>query len=387
MELIPRPSGLDLTVRCPGSLQLQHGVPPLPATFEQAEGTGAHTVALKHSNGAGAEWGLGRKFMVERHQLEVDNDMLDGALLYKGEAQPGGRFEEPVSIPDVHPKCNGTPDYWRCIIEGDTGKTETGLIWGPSPIRLLKVIDYKYGHRYVEVVDCYQLVGYAGGVIRLLNLPADFPVMLVIVQPRSYSGEGPIREWNTTAGEIIRICQEVIAPKVALAMGPNPPTVTGRHCTDCTARHLCKTYQQTTESLVDFSGTAEVRDLNEQTIGQELRLLKEAIKRLEGRYTGLYEHASSLAKTGGRIHHWGLEDSKGKLGWLQNTTVEEVGSMGDLLGINVRKPPALVTPTQAIAAGLDESVVMQYADRPRGARRLVPDDATKLSKIFKGNAA
>lgn len=372
------PSKLDLTVRCPGSLQLQEQAAakgmPTPPTFEQAEGTGAHVVALKHANGAGAEWPLGRKFVIDRHQLEVDDDMLDGAELYRGEATVGGRFEEPVAIPDVHPTlCFGTPDYWRAIME--------------VFLRLLKVTDYKYGHRYVEVVECYQLIAYAAGVIRLLNLPIDFPVMLVIVQPRSYSGEGPIREWNTTAAEIIRICHETIYPQVQLALGENPPTVTGRHCADCTARHLCKTYQQTTESLVDFSGVATIHEPNAETLGQEMRLLKEAIKRLEGRYTGLYEHASSLAKTGGRIAHWGLEDTKGKLGWLQNTTVEEVGAMGDLLGIQTRKPPALKTPTQVIAAGLDESIVLQYADRPRGARRLVPDDTTKLRKIFKGNAA
>lgn len=373
MEMIPRPSGLDLTVRCPGSFQLQARVAPLATTFEQAEGTGAHVVALKVANDARAEWPLGRKFEVEGHKLEVDDDMLDGAELYRGEAQPGGRFEEPLSIPDIHPACHGTPDYWRVIME--------------TFLRLLKVIDYKYGHRYVEVFECYQLISYAAGVIRLLNLPADFPVMLVIVQPRSYSSEGPIREWNTTAGEIIRICHEVIYPKVQLSLGENPPTVSGRHCLDCKARHLCKTYQQTTESLVDFSGTAEVHELNPETLGQELRLLTEAIKRLEGRKTGLYEHASSLAKSGGRIHHWGLEDSKGKLGWMANTTVEQIAGMGDLLGIETRKPAALRTPTQVIAAGIDESVVMQYAERPRGARRLVPDDTFKLRKIFKGNAA
>lgn len=373
MEIIPRPSGLDLTVRCPGSLQLQARVTPVPTTFEQAEGTGAHTVALKYANGAGADWPLGRKFMVDRHQLEVDDDMLDGAAIYRGEAQPGGRFEDPVAIPDVHPTCKGTPDYWRCIME--------------VFLRLLKVIDYKYGHRYVEVFECYQLIAYAAGVIRLLNLPADFPVMLVIVQPRSYSGPGPVREWNTTAAEIIRICHEVIYPKVELALGENPPTYAGRHCADCTARHLCRTYQQTTESIVDFAGVAEIQDLDEQSIGQELRLLKEAIKRLEGRYTGLYEHASSLGRGGKLIPHWSMEAGKGRLGWMANTTVEQIASMGELLGIETRKPVALKTPTQVIAAGIDESVVMQYAERPRGAMRLVPDDTTKLRKIFKGNSA
>src|SRR5260221_5284756 len=147
MKWIPRPSKLDLTVRCPGSLQLQARVAPLPTTFEQAEGTGAHIVALKHANGAGAEWPLGRKFEVDGHNLEVDDDMIDGAELYRGEAQPGGRFEDPVAIPDVHSACQGTPDYWRVIME--------------PFLRLLKIIDYKYGHRYVEVFECYQVIAYA----------------------------------------------------------------------------------------------------------------------------------------------------------------------------------------------------------------------------------
>lgn len=363
------PSKLDLTVRCPGSLKLQKLVAPTPPTYEQAEGTGAHVVALKHACGEGAEWGLGRKFVVENHPLEVDDDMVDGANIYTEEAQPGGRFEQPVGIPDVHPTlCFGTPDYWRAIIE--------------PFLRQLKVIDYKYGHRFVEVFECYQLIAYAAGVIRLLNLPSDFPVVLVIVQPRAYSGPGPIRDWSTTAGEIIRICHDVIAPQVALALSENPPTRSGRHCEDCTARHLCRTYQQTTESLVDFSGTAEIRNLDEQSIGQELRLLKEAIKRLEGRYTGLYQHADSLGCAGKRIHHWAMEPTKGKLSWRADTTVENVADMGDLLGIDVRKPAALKTPTQVIKAGIDEAIILQYAERPRGAMRLVQDDSVKLRKIF-----
>lgn len=365
------PSKLDLTVPCPGSLQLQEKVKPTPPTFEQAEGTGGHLVALKYATGAGEHWPKGRKFVIEGQQLEVDDDMIDGALIYKDEAQMGAtaRYEEPVKIPDVHPtECFGTPDYWRVIIE--------------TYLNLLKIIDYKYGHRFVEVYECYQLIAYAAGVARFLNLPLDFPVELVIVQPRSYSGPGPVREWATTVGELYEYCAKIIAPRVELALGPNPPTYTGRHCQDCRARHACRTYQQTTESLVDFSGTAEIRDLTPETVGQELRLLKEAIKRLEGRYTGLYEHASNLGRAGTPINHWQMQAGSGKLTWLDNTTVEEVTGLGELVGVNVRKAAALLTPTQVIKAGIDEGVIMQYASRPRGAMRLVQDDMTALRKIF-----
>jgi Protein of unknown function (DUF2800) len=365
------PSALHLTVPCPGSLQAQERVAPAPPTYEQAEGTGGHLIALKHATGAGAEWPLGRKFEIEGQKLEIDNDMLDGALIYAEEAQAAGRFEDPVKIPDVHPtQCSGTPDYWRAIIE--------------TYLKLLKVIDYKYGHRFVEVFEHYQLIAYASGIARFLNLPLDFPVMLVIVQPRNYT-HGAVREWSTTVGEIYEICRTKIAPRVELALGPNPPTYSGRHCLDCKARHACKTLQQTGESLVDFSGTAEIMDLPYVVVGAELRILKEAIKRLEARYTGLYEQASNLARSGRPINFWQLEEGRGRRKWRDDVTPNTVTSMGDMFGIDLRNPIEVKTPTQAIAAGIDEGIIKEYSHRPRGAMKLVEDDTVAFRKIFGSN--
>jgi hypothetical protein len=361
------PSALHLTVPCPGSLQLQNQVPSIPLTEEQAEGELGHIIARKHAEGFGVEWPLGRKYKIEEHEFEIDDDMIDGAVLYADEAQVGGRYEESVAILDVHPECWGTPDYWRYILE--------------TYLKLLKVIDYKYGHRFVEVFEHYQLIAYCAGIARFLNLPPDFPVMLVIVQPRNYT-HGPVREWKTTVGEIYRICAETIAPRVKLALGPNPPTVTGRHCLDCRARHVCRTLAVETASLVDYSHTAEVQDLSPEAVGQELRILKEAIKRLEARYTGLYEHASNLARNGQRINHWGLEPGAGRLKWKEGATPDTLAAMGDLFGVNLRKPLAVITPTQAKEAGIDKGVLGEYAHRPSGAMRLIQDDTTRTRKIF-----
>jgi hypothetical protein len=342
-----------------------------PPTEEQAEGELAHLVAMKHAIGAGHEWPVGRKVKVGSYDFEIDEDMIDGAAIYSDEAQVGGRFENPVSVPDVHATCFGTPDYWRAIIE--------------TYLRLLKVIDYKYGHRYVEVWHHYQLIAYAAGVARFLGLALDFPVTLVIVQPRNYT-HGVVREWHTTVGEIYRICAEVIAPRVELALGENPPTYTGRHCLDCQARHLCKTLQTADASIVDYSATAEVREMPDAAVGSELRILKDAIKLLEARYTGLYEHASNLARTGHSIAHWGMQAGQGRLKWKDDVTPDAVASMGDLFGLDLRKPMAVKTPTQCIAAGVDKSIIDgDYAHRPPGAMRLTPDDTIRTRKIFGDN--
>lgn len=368
------PSKLHLTVPCPGSLQLQEQVEAkgelTPMTEEQAEGELGHLVARKHGEGHKAEWPLGRKVKVGNYDFEIDDDMVDGAAIYAEEAQANGRFENPVAIPDVHAECWGTPDWWCAIIE--------------TYLRQLKVIDYKYGHRFVEVFEHYQLIAYAAGVARFLSLALDFPVVLVIVQPRNYT-HGAVREWKTTVGEIYRICAEVIAPKVALALGPNPPVVTGRHCLDCQARHVCKTLQTSTANVVDFSATAEAREMPDDAVGSELRILKEAIKRLEARYTGLYEHASNLARTGHSIAHWGMQAGQGRLKWMDGVTPETVINMADLMGVDVRKPQAVLTPTQCISKGIDAGVIGEYAHRPTGAMRLVPDDTVRTRKIFGDN--
>lgn len=364
-----RPSRLPLIVPCPGSLTLEEQVPPCPETEEQAEGSVAHVVAMKHAQGFGAEWGVGRTFEYNGTEWTVDDDMVDGALMYKEEAQTGGRFEEAVSIPDI-PECGGTPDYWRYIVE--------------TYLTLLKVIDYKYGHRFVEVWEHWQLVAYASGVARFLNLPLDFKVTLVIVQPRCYAA-APIREWKTTVGEIYALVAERIAPRVALALGPNPPTFAGKHCLDCRARHACKTLRESTANIVDFAGTAEAAVMPNEAVGQELRILKQAIKHLEARYTGLYEQANNLARSGVRIPFWTVKPTRGKYDWLPETPHAEIASAADLFGINVRKPLKLLTPKQAIAEGIDASIIGLYAKQYPGAARLVEDDENALRKIFGAN--
>jgi len=365
------PSKLNLTVACPGSLQLQEQVVPTPPTHEQAEGTVGHLVALKHAQGFGDQWPVGRKVTVDGYPepIEIDEDMVEGAAIYRDEAQPGGRYEEPISIPDI-PQCFGTPDYWRVIME--------------VYLRLLKAIDYKFGHRFVEVFEHYQLVAYVAGIARLLNLPLDFPVKLVIVQPRNYS-HGAVREWETTVETIYRICAERIAPRVELALGPNPPTFVGPHCMDCQARHACKTLQTADAHIVDFAGRAEVHEMPREAVGAELRILKDALKILEARYTGLYEQASNLARGGFPIAHWGLRPGQGRWKWKDDVTPEQVAAVGDLFGINLRKPEAVKTPTQCKQAGVDEGVLNEYAHRPPGALRLVPDDTTRMRKIFGDN--
>lgn len=371
------PSGLHLTIKCPGSVRMQEQVPPVADTEQELEGHAAHLAAMKIAE---KSWDAtpGRKFESQGRQWELDDDMLDGALLYAEESQVGGRFEDPVDVRAYIPECWGTPDYWRVWdVDTPTGRQTS-----------LKVIDYKYGYRHVEVFENPQLVAYALGVQAKLQLPWETPVCLTIVQPRSYNREGPIREWRQNQGVPLRladlhaIAMHDIVPAVSEALGSQPRTISGPHCVDCKARVQCPTYRAAKDNILALVGTAQPESLSPQAVGVELHLVRQAIKMLEGRETGLRAHAEACINAGQQIPYWHIERGTSRRVWRDDTPVEALAAMGDLFGYNLRKPAALVTPTQAKKLGLDERTVGEYSHRPPGALKLVPDDTTQLRKVF-----
>jgi Protein of unknown function (DUF2800) len=366
-------SSLGLTVECHGSVQLQEQVSPTPETEEEAEGTAAHVVAVAHA--AGQIWPVGYKFSSSGREWSVTDDMFDGAQMFTkamGGYHGNLRLEDGVSITEVHPtECFGTPDGWRYFSEG----------LGPGKVPVLRVGDYKYGHRYVEEFENHQLVSYARGVMQRLNLTDDNLILeLIIVQPRCFAAE-PVRVWRVPAIET-RALVNIESTAAELALGPNPPTRTGNHCMDCKARHACKTLRYSAAAIVTFAGTAEAAVLDPTAMGQELRMLDDAAKQLEARRTGVAAQVEAFLRAGKSVPMWGLEPMRSNRQWNEGLTPEQIADTGDALGINLRKPAAVITPTQAIDAGIDEDIVMEYAHRPKPRLGLKPDKSAKIRKAF-----
>lgn len=361
-----QPSSLALTVACNASVQLQASVPASPDTEEEAEGKAAHLVAMWAAQGK--PFDIGTKFKHEGREWTVDIDMYNGAKLYArvlSELGNNWRLEDPVKCSRIHPThCWGTPDAWN----------KPGV---------LHVGDYKYGHRFVEVFENYQLIAYAVGVMERLNIHDDTNVMCEfhIVQPRSYHRDGPVRTWKVPAMDL-RPLVNIARNAAERALLPNPTATTGQHCIDCRARHVCATLKNSVDSIVDYSNTAELAPLDIAAMGSELRILDAAKQRLEARRTGLAVMVEATLRAGQRVPHYELRPGQSRLKWLPDTTPEQLAAMGDLFGIKTRKPLEVITPRQAIDAGIDEAVVLQYADRPPAALVMKPVDTTEANKVF-----
>jgi len=356
---------------CPGSVVMQQLYPDPEESPEAREGTAAHWYVTETLQGRDPGPAAPNGVPITAEMV----DCAQGLLIDVRDtlaAHPGAtlRVEQRVYMPIVHDQNWGTPD----VVLIDHAQ------------RFVAVWDYKYGHRYVPPWTL-QLVDYAIGVLREVAPCADWPawrVSLNIAQPRNFHVSGPVREWQITGGKLLDEFVPQLYEAARLAMAPNPPTRSGEHCRDCSARHACETLQRAGAIAMDVAGQVSPVDLTPHALGLELRQIRDAIKRLEARSTGLEEMALATIRGGVPVPFFTTEYTNGREKWA--VPAAEIFALGDLMGVpGLRKPDEAVTPQQARdafkRARVDAAVINAYAERPRGALRLTPvaDNAAKLA--------
>jgi hypothetical protein len=113
-----------------------------------------------------------------------------------------------------------------------------------------------------------------------------------------------------------------------------------------------------------------------------LKLLRRAQKAIEYRLSGLEEQAIHELSNGGLVSYFSTERGKGRERWKKDVPHAEVIMMGDLLGVDIRKPVEMDTPAQVRKKGIDESVIAEYSETPMTALKLVEVDGAKIRQIF-----
>lgn len=352
--LLP-PSSAARVIQCPASLYMCSQYPEAEDNPKALEGTQAHEVNFAMLTGKPIP-----SFATE--------EMMDGADIWYEALRPiiesSGEpihFEERVDCFQIHPDNWGTPDAWHY-----DELTATLRVW-----------DYKFGHRHVEIYENWQLLNYAAGIwtsggYNVTNFE------LTVVQPRSYHSDGPVRSWTLN-----RVDMEGYITKLqkawAAALLPEPGTKTGKNCRDCSARHACPTLQEAALISVEMSGHNVPFDLTDNAIGRELHLLKSAKEILDYRIDGLENEVLGRIKQGKPIRGWMTKQGEGREKW--NKPIDEVLALGEMMGIDIKKPTA-ITPKQAIKAGLPAELVRTYTEVPTGEIKLVPDDGNAARAAF-----
>ena len=361
---------------CPLSASLEAAYPETEPSPASLEGTAAHWVVEMQLRGTPVALGD-----IAPNGVTITRDMLEGAELVRADiAAALGRnwsdvlfIENRIQIPRIHPTDNwGTPDYFAWAQPSVTEDYDTLRVW-----------DYKFGHGIVEAFENWQLLDYAIGILGDAYLP-ETVLELIVVQPRAYHRDGPVRRWRTRAGDIgpyfLRLRESA-----ALATGPKPPAlVTTEGCENCRGRCACEALQRAGYRAADKAEQFGAFDLSGHALGLELRELHRAQAVLKARVSGLEEEAAARIKKGERVAFWMMEPTPGRLAWTK--PVEEVLVLGQVLGINLAKEPEAITPTQALAAAkaakLPAELFDAYTVRPSGAVKLSPDNGDLARLTF-----
>lgn len=219
---------------CPGSVRLTKGMPRQSSIYA-AEGSVAHAIGefiLLTRLGRETEAGFaeshaaGKTVEFDGHPIEITAEMWDHATFYAdtvwAEYKPEDGdillVEQRVDLSSIHPGLFGTSDV---------------ILLKPR-LRKIIVFDLKYGAGIaVDAEENEQLQYYCvGGMIQTKAAVEEAEV--VIVQPRAFHTEGPVRRWPFKAIEIFdfigELKEDAIATEDALAV-----LRAGDHCRFCPA--------------------------------------------------------------------------------------------------------------------------------------------------------
>lgn len=365
------PSGAKAWRQCPmwPTMNQRYPQDDTPATLE---GNAAHWVAWEVLAGREVLEGS-----VTPCGQTVTDEMLDGAELLvdtvKARNTQGAELIVERKLPEIdriHPECWGTPDI-RFYTTG-----------------ALDVIDYKFGHKFVDEFENDQCVTYVAGILDELSdgiglFDQHTMVNITIVQPRCFLQGAPVRTWSVLAstlrGQINQLGEAGGAAVICRDAGDDAMARTGDECGFCPGRHACKAYQESAYLAAEISTRSAPVELTPAAADLELRMLERALARLEGRVTGLRESVAAHARSGAVTPFHRLEQGVGRAQW--SLPVDQVLAMGQLFNANLAKP-GIVTPNQAVKLGVDAAVINAYTTKPLGAMKLVPDNSSKARKVF-----
>lgn len=365
------PSGLARVVACPGSFYLIHNARyegnalSEDETDESREGTAAHEVAARLVQ-HGELMPVGA---LTSNGVAVTEEMIEGAELWAETVSPylnretPPRIEQHIECMAIHRDCHGTPDF----------------TWGPTD-GVLYVADYKFGHRYIDAFENWQLIAYAIGTI--YSYMPTVKVILQIVQPRSYHRDGPVREW-VIDGHILRDYAEQLAIACRSAELADAQCYTGPQCYKCPARLVCEAALSMEQDALYMSGSTIPLDVSVEAKAVRLRQIRRAADHLKQMEDGLTEDLTATARRGVNVPGFTLQASAGREKWTAD--VAEVVALGAALGVDLSKP-GCVTPNQARKAGLSPDIVAGYSERQAGSVSLVEYDGSVARRVFGGGA-
>lgn len=368
------PSSADIWVNCPGSVAMQASQPPQEDTDENREGTAAHwllSMTLRNiavAPDAVAPNGVPINDEMREAIVEIVRDVRDTVATCK----PGDFWQDEQRVYAhtlIHPDNDGTPDVY-CVM------------WSRKTIH---VWDFKYGHRFVDVFACLQLIDYFAAIVETEKITDwhDWVVTFTIAQPRCYVNDelgGSLRSWHTTGATLVPYVDKLRAAALATD-DPNAPCIPGPQCLDCRAAWDCTANIRAGGAVVDMAYGQQYEGMTPSALGLYAKTLAAAMDRGKAILAAVDARILMSIDEKRDVPWHRIEFTKTRTVW-QKDKQAEAAQICQMFGLPVQLGVALPTPREVIKQGVDETVISPYTDKPPGSKKLVRVDETNAAKVF-----
>lgn len=239
----------------------------------------------------------------------------------------------------------------------------------------IEIKDFKYGWRIVEPENNLILMIYAIGYCLKYNKTPS-TIKLTIHQPRPFHTDGPVRTWAISYNDLSLKFAEIADTLNKIGRDLN----TGSHCAKCRALSSCPAARKAALNSIDVSCEAFNDSLTNEQVANELDALTKAKFALDNRISALEELAEFRISKGETIRNYYIERKRANNTWK---TGINYNLMKTLTGIDLRSSK-MITPNQAVKAGVDKAVVDNLTHRPTTGSKIKRLDADKQAKkVFK----
>ena len=324
MVYVLKPSSAFRRNLCPGSFLLEFGQPDEFSEYAE-EGQKLHELACKALTTQCDD-----PLPVEV-QGYIDFIKSLGGKVFE-------HVEKKISIPRISQYSEGTPDYVCMTTNG-----------------CLHVVDFKTGYRKVHAVNNLQLLEYAIGY---MDYPGVSSIILYVYQPsislKPAMWELSISDLNehlVFIKEMEELSLEILAPRI--------PSVEA--CKYCKAKNICPDLKEKIHTHHAIVNT-EVDE------AKQLENLYELKKFVDLRLPSLEKSLKNKILKGDFFEGFFLEKSYGREKWT--ISVNDAIELGKKFGADISKPEVL-TPKQAIKAGIPEETVRQFSVVEENGHKLI----------------
>lgn len=360
------PSSAFRTRLCPASPYME-SLYPQEDTVEKREGSAVHWAGAELLGGQEVAEG-----QVADNDVVLNIEMISAAYMWADYIRargPVGSVETTITEPALHQDNWGTPDHW----------------WWDADNWTLYVDDLKYGHRFVDVYLNWQLMNYAALILRKIGMYGVDRVRIVftLVLPRCFSAPSPVQTWTTTLGEIDPYLKDLAAAFRA-ADDPNAPCDASdiEACFDCSARHNCAANIEATGIAITVTSQPIPLHLTPAAMARLRKVLRNAEERIKSMREGVDQSITQTIRRKQAVPHFTLQSRPGREVFVPDAAQNGIIEIGRMFGVNVVKEQSLITPRQAIDAGIPAHLVKLYSRKNSGALELVEDDGSMVSRIF-----